>query len=94
MLRRAAGLLPFVVYVKPVRVRPPDFGARRAAALVLITEPGNMSRIDPARIAERLGLTWVESQVAAGVAAGWSCQCAPLRPLSPHYGGETGKKGP
>ena len=42
------------------------------AALVLITEPGAGSRLDPARLAERLGLSRVESQVAAGVAEGRS----------------------
>ena len=69
-LRRASVLMPFVVHVKPVGVRQPDFGAPRVAALVLIVEPGRQSRLDPALIAEVLGLTPVESQLAAGVAEG------------------------
>ena len=72
MLRRASMVRPFVVHVKPVRVRPPDFGARRVAALVLITEPGHISDIDPALVAQALGLTQVESQVAAWLAQGRS----------------------
>ena len=47
-LRRSAGVPRFVVHVKPVVVRQPDFGAQRVAALVLIAEPGQVSRIDPA----------------------------------------------
>ena len=71
-LRRESGGFPLVVHVKPVGVRQPDFGARRAAALVLITEPGSMSRLDPALIAELLGLTPVESQIAVWLAEGRS----------------------
>ena len=69
-LRRASGLSRFVVHVKPVVVPQPDFGARRAAALVLITEPGHGSRIDPALVAESLGLTPAESQLAVWLAEG------------------------
>ena len=69
-LRRRTAEPPFVVHVKPVGGRQMDFGARRAAALVLITEPGHMSRIDPALVAATLGLTQVESQIAAGLAEG------------------------
>ena len=69
-LRRAAVLPPFVVHVKPVGVRQMDFGARRGAALVLITEPGHVSRIDPALVAATLGLTPAESRIAAWVAEG------------------------
>ncbi len=69
-LRRAFGLLPFVVHVKPMGVRQPDYGARRVAALVLIVEPGRRSRIDPGLVAETLGLTLAESQVAVWVAEG------------------------
>ena len=51
-------------------VRQPDYGARRVAALVLIVEPGRRSRIDPGLVAETLGLTLAESQVAVWVAEG------------------------
>ena len=69
-LQRASGLLPFVVHVKPMGARQPDYGARRVAALVLIVEPGRRARIDPGVVAETLGLTLAESQVAVWVAEG------------------------
>jgi len=69
-LRRASGLSRFVVHVKPVAVPQLDFGARRAAVLALIAEPGHESRIDPALVAETLGLTPVESQLAVWLAEG------------------------
>ena len=69
-LQRASALPPFVVHVKPVGLRRMDFGARRVAALVLLVEPGQEARIDPARVAVTLGLTLMESQIAAGVAEG------------------------
>ena len=69
-LRRASGLSRFVVHVKPVVVPQLDFGARRAAALVLIAEPGHGSRIEPALVAESLGLTPTESQLAVWLAEG------------------------
>ena len=70
MLHRASVQPPFVMHVKPVGVRQMDFGARRVAALVLLVEPGQASRIDPALVAATLGLTPVESQIAAWVAEG------------------------
>ncbi len=69
-LRRASALPPFVVHVKPVGARQMDFGARRVAALVLLVELGLVSHIDPALVAVTLGLTPVESQIAAWVAEG------------------------
>ena len=72
LLRRSAVVPPFVVHVKPVVVRQPDFGAQRVAALVLITEPGRQSRIDPALVAAALELSPAESQVAVGLAEGKS----------------------
>lgn len=59
-----------MVHVKPVPVRQLDFGARRVAVLVLLTEPEQRSRIDPVLVAATLGLTAVESQIAARVAEG------------------------
>jgi len=70
LLRRPDVLPPFVMYVKPVEVRQPDYGAQRVAALVLIVEPGHASRIDPGLVAMALGLTSAESQLAVGLAEG------------------------
>ncbi len=88
-LRRAAGLPPFVVHVKPVVVRQPDFGAKRVAALVLIAEPGRQSRLDPALVATALGLSPTESRIAVGLAEGQSVRemaaAAGVREKSIHY---------
>ena len=72
LLGRSSGLPPFVVHVKPVAVPQPDYGARHVAALVLIVEPGSQHRIDPDLVARTLGLTPMESRVAAGLAEGRS----------------------
>ena len=71
-LRRAAVFMPFVVHVKPVIGRQSDLGVQRVAALVLIVEPGRQSRIDPGLVAETLGLTVTESQIAVWLAEGKS----------------------
>ena len=72
LLGRSSGLPPFVVHVKPAVVPQPDYGARRTAALVLIVEPGSQHRIDPGLVATALGLTPMESRVAAWLAEGRS----------------------
>ena len=72
LLRRSSVLPPFVVHVKPVGVRQPDYGARRVAALVLIAEPGRHHRVDPDLVARVLELTPAESQVAVWLAEGKS----------------------
>lgn len=69
-LHRTSALPPFVVHIKPVEVRQLDVGARSVAALMLLVEPGQVSRLDPALVAATLGLTLVESQIAVGVAEG------------------------
>ncbi len=71
-LRRSSLLPPFVVHVKPVAVPQPDYGARRVAALVLITEPGRRHRINPEVVAATLELTPSETQVAVWLAEGRS----------------------
>ena len=71
-LRRSFVMPPLVVHVKPVSVPQPDYGGRHVAALVLLVEPGHRSRIDPGLVAETLGLTPGESQVAAWLAEGKS----------------------
>ena len=72
LLGRPSGSPPFVVHVKPAVVPQPDYGARHVAALVLIVEPGSQHRIDPGLVAKTLGLTPMESRVAAGLAEGRS----------------------
>ena len=72
LLGRSSGLPPFVVHVKPAVVPQPDYGARHVAALVLIVEPGSQHRIDPGLVARTLGLTPMESRLAARLAEGRS----------------------
>ena len=71
-LRRSSLLPPFVVHVKPVAVPQADYGARRVAALVLISEPGRRHRINPEVVATALELTPGETQVAVWLAEGRS----------------------
>lgn len=89
LLRRSAVRPPFVVHVKPVVVRQPDFGAQRVAALVLLVEPGRQSRLDPALVAAALGLSPTESRIAVGLAGGQSVRemaaAAGVREKSIHY---------
>ena len=70
LLRRTSVLPQFVVHVKPVSLRQPDFGTQRTAVLVLLVEPGNRPRIDPSLVATTLGLTPAESQIAVWLAEG------------------------
>ena len=70
LLRRTSVLPQFVVHVKPVSLRQPDFGAQRTAVLVLLVEPGNRPRIDPNLVATTLGLTPAESRIAVWLTEG------------------------
>ena len=72
LIRRPSGSPPFVVHVKPVAAPQPDYGARHAAALILIVEPKSQHRIDPGLVARTLGLTPAETQLAVGLAEGKS----------------------
>ena len=72
LLRRAAPASSFVLHVRPVAVRTPDYGARRVAALVLVVELGRRNRVDPDMVSAVLGLTPAESRVAVGLAEGRS----------------------
>ena len=72
LVGRRFGSPPLVVHVKPVAVPQPDYGARHAAALVLIVEPGKGHRIDPDLVAGVLGLTPMEGRVAVWLAEGRS----------------------
>ena len=71
-LRRLPGLPPFTVHIRPLAVRQPDYGARHAAAQVLIVEPGRRHRVDPDLVARMLELTPAESEVAVSLAEGRS----------------------
>ena len=70
LIHRSSMAPPFVVHVKPVDAPQMDFGAQRVAVLVLIAEPGYQARIDPSLVAETLGLTLKESQVAVWLVEG------------------------
>ena len=70
LLRRAATRPRLVVHVLPVGDQQWAFGAHGVAALVLVVEPGYAPRLDPAVVAEVLGLTATESQIAVRLAAG------------------------
>ena len=70
LLRRTSVLPQFVVHVKPVGLRQPDFGTQRTAVLVLLVEPGNRPRIDPNLVATTLGLTPAESRIAVWLTEG------------------------
>ena len=70
LLRRTSVLPQFVVHVKPVSLRQPDFGTQRTAVLVLLVEPGNRPRIDPNLVATTLGLTPAESRIAVWLTEG------------------------
>lgn len=74
LLHRSPLLPPFVVHVKPVGSRQPDYGAQRVAALVLISEPGHHPPIAPHLVAETLGLTPAESRIAVWLAEGRTVQ--------------------
>ena len=71
-LRRRSGGARLRLHISPVDVAQADFGARRVAALVLVVDPSNRSRIDPGPVAVTLGLTPSESRVAALLAEGRS----------------------
>ena len=71
-LRRAGGLPPLAVHIRPMSVPQPDYGVRRVAALVLLIEPARPRLVNPGLVAEVLGLTAGESQMAVWLAEGKS----------------------
>ena len=71
-VRRPHGRPRLVVHLTPVGARQADFGRQRVAALVLVVDPASRPRVDAGLMAEALGLTPSESQVAALLAAGSS----------------------
>ncbi len=70
-VRRSSGPLPLPLHISPVEHRA-DFGAQRIAALVLLVDPVERPRVDPAFLQATLRLTRAESHVAAALAAGYS----------------------
>ena len=71
-VRRPPGRPRLAVHITPVGARQADFGRQRVAALVLVVDPASRPRVDAGLVAEALGLTPSESQVAALLAAGSS----------------------
>ena len=69
-VQRSPGLPRLAVHVSPVPARQTDFGAGRIVTLVLVVDPASRPRVDAGLVAEALGLTPSESQVAALLAAG------------------------
>ena len=70
LVRRALDEPPLVLHVSPVGEGGTETDTGRVAALVLVVDPGNRTRIDPALVAAALGLTPVESRVAVQLAEG------------------------
>ena len=69
-VRRAPGLPPLTVHVAPVGLHEGDLGRWRVAALVLVVDPASRPRVDAALVAEALGLTPAQGEVAALLACG------------------------
>ena len=69
---RSKGSPPLVLHVTPLGQRDTDFGLWPVAALVLVQDPADSSRLDPTVAAARLGLTPMESRVAVLLAGGKS----------------------
>ena len=68
--RRPGASTPLVVHVSPVTARQADFGGRRVAVLVLVTDPVSRRKINPDFVAAMLGLTPLESRVTALLSEG------------------------
>ena len=69
-VRRPSVLPQLVLHVSPVGERDMDGRPRRVCALVLVVDPTSRMRVDPGLVAEILGLTPAESQVAVLLAEG------------------------
>ena len=61
---------PLSVHTTPVNIEQGDYGARRVAALVRISDPETRTRFDPQGVRETLGLTPAQSVVAARLSEG------------------------
>ena len=71
-IRGFGGARWVMLAINPVEAPPFDFGARRVAALVLLTELGGRPRLDARLVADVLRLTAAESQVAVMLCEGMS----------------------
>ena len=69
-IRRFGDARKFMLTIKPVAGPALDFGARRVAALVVLTEPGGRPRLDVELVADVLRLTAAESRVAVMLCEG------------------------
>lgn len=69
-IRRFGDARKFMLTIKPVGGPALDFGVRRVAALVLLTEPGGRPRLDAKLVADVLGLTAAESRVVVMLCGG------------------------
>ena len=69
-VQQPAALVPLVVHVSPVTARQPDFGGRRVSVIVLVVDPAGQPKIHPASVGAILGLTALESQIAALLSEG------------------------
>ena len=67
---RISGLPRLAVHINPVADSHSEFRNRRVAALVLIVDPAIQPGINPGPVAEILGLTPAEGQVAAMLSEG------------------------
>ena len=67
---RSPELPRLVLHVNPVGAHQTAFGPRHVAATVLVIDPGSRPRIDANLVAATLGLTPLESQIAASLAEG------------------------
>lgn len=70
VVERASDARPLVLYLNPVGEGRHNFRARGTAALALIVDPANRSRIDPALVAETLDLTPAEGWLAVELSTG------------------------
>lgn len=67
---RPSGQPRLVLHASPVEDPWPAFGARRVATLILVTEPGSQARLNRDLVAEALGLTAAETEVAVMLSEG------------------------
>ena len=67
---RSPKLPRLVLHVNPVGAHQTAFAPRHVAATVLVIDPGSRPRIDANLVAATLGLTPLESQIAASLAEG------------------------
>ena len=69
-VRRSEVFSPLRLHVTPVGGRETEYRAWPVAALVLVADPGSETPVDPGRVGSALGLSQVESRVAALLAEG------------------------